>query len=63
MDIPLVGNSFTWSSSRDPPSWFIIHRFLVTPNLESQFLDLLQKRLSRLSSYHLTILLDCGGIP
>jgi hypothetical protein len=63
MDIPLVGGSFTWSSNRDPPSWSRIDRFLVSPSWESQFPDLLQKRLPRLCSDHFPILLDCGGIP
>jgi hypothetical protein len=62
MDIPLVGGSFTWSNKRDPSSWSRIDRFLVAPEWEAHFLDLLIKRLPRLCSDHFPVLFDCGGV-
>jgi hypothetical protein len=62
MDIPLVGGTFTWSNNREQPFWSKIDIFLVSPNWEAQFPDLVQKRLPRHCSDHFPILLDGGGI-
>lgn len=61
-DIPLAGGSFTWSSNRDLPSWSRIDIFLISPEWEAHYPDLIQKRLPKLCSYHFSILLNCGGI-
>jgi hypothetical protein len=45
-----------------PSPWSGIDKFLVSLEWETQLLDSLQKRLSRLCSDHFPILLDCGGI-
>jgi hypothetical protein len=50
MDLPLVGGSFTWLISQDPPVW------------EAFFTGVSQKRLPRLCSDHFPILLDCGDV-
>ncbi|XP_041009220.1 uncharacterized protein LOC121253280 [Juglans microcarpa x Juglans regia] len=62
LDIPLAGGSFTWSSNRELPSWSRIDRYLVSPEWEAHYLDLIRKRLPRLCSDHFPILLDCGGL-
>ncbi|KAG6625769.1 hypothetical protein CIPAW_15G001500 [Carya illinoinensis] len=60
LDIPLAGGSFPWSSNRAHPSWSTINRFLISPEWEAHYLNLIQKRLPRLCSNHFRILLDCG---
>ncbi|KAF5461248.1 hypothetical protein F2P56_021060 [Juglans regia] len=62
MDLPLSGGTFTWSNNRDCPSWSRIDRFLLTPDWEAHFPDVVQRRLPRLCSDHFPIILDCGGI-
>ena len=59
MDFPLAGGTFTWSNNG---SWSRLNRFIVSPQWEVKFPNLLQKRLNRLCSNHFLILLDCGGI-
>jgi hypothetical protein len=61
-DLPLVGGSFIWSLSRDPPKWSRIDRFLVSPAWEAWLLGVSQKRLLRLCSDHFPTLLDCGDV-
>lgn len=41
MDVPLVSGLFAWSSNRNPPSWFGIDIFLVSPNWEVKFPNLI----------------------
>jgi endonuclease/exonuclease/phosphatase family metal-dependent hydrolase len=62
MDFPLIGGSFTWSLSIDPPVWSRIDRFLVSPDWEARFPVASQKRLPHLYSDHFPIILDCGDI-
>jgi endonuclease/exonuclease/phosphatase family metal-dependent hydrolase len=60
MDLPVVGGTFTWSNNQEYPYWSRIDRFLVSSEWEAQFLGVSQRRLPRLFSDHLSILLDCG---
>jgi hypothetical protein len=62
MDLPLVGGSFTWSLSHDPPKWSRIDCFLASPYWEAWLLGVSQKRLSRLCLDHFPILLDYGDV-
>jgi hypothetical protein len=62
MDIPLVGENFTWSNNRDSLSWSRIDRFLLSPDWEAQFLDVSQRRLPRILLDHFPLLLDCGVV-
>jgi hypothetical protein len=55
-----VGGTFTWSNNQEYPYWSRIDRFLVSSEWEAQFLGVSQRRLPRLFSDHLSILLDCG---
>jgi len=62
VDFPLAEGAFTWSRSFDPPIWFRIDRFLVSPDWEARFPVSSQKRLPCLYSDHFSILLDCCDI-
>jgi hypothetical protein len=62
VDFPLAEGAFTWSRSFDPPIWFRIDRFLVSPDWEARFPVSSQKRLPCLYSDHFPILLDCCDI-
>ncbi|XP_040992580.1 uncharacterized protein LOC121239391 [Juglans microcarpa x Juglans regia] len=59
VDFPLAGGSATWANNK---TWSRLDRFLISPDWESHFPDVWQKRLPRISSDHWPILLDCGGI-
>ncbi|KAF5469056.1 hypothetical protein F2P56_013156 [Juglans regia] len=59
IDLPLAGGPSTWSNNH---TWTHLDRFLISPEWESHFSDVWQKRLARLASDHWPILLDCGGI-
>lgn len=48
MDLPLVGSSFTWSITRDPPIWSRIDRLLVASVWEALFLSVPEKAPSSL---------------
>jgi hypothetical protein len=39
MDIPLVGETFTWSNNHDVQSWFRIDIFLLSLDWEERFPD------------------------
>ena len=58
MDALARGTS-TWSNNI---SWSRLDHFIVSPEWEAKYPDLLQKRLLRLCSNHFPILLDCEGI-
>jgi hypothetical protein len=58
MDLPLAGNTFTWSNNS---SSFRIDRFLVPPEWEAHFPCVSRRRLPRLCLDHFPILLDCGN--
>ncbi|KAF5463070.1 hypothetical protein F2P56_019016 [Juglans regia] len=59
VDLPLAGGPATWSNNQ---TWTCLDHFLISPEWESHFLDVWQKRLVCLASDHWPILLDCGGI-
>jgi hypothetical protein len=58
MDIPLVGGQFTWSNNCENQCWSRIDRFLLSPDWEEQFSDVVQRRLPRL----LSIIFHCCSI-
>jgi hypothetical protein len=45
MDITPQGGNFTWSNNRDFPSWSRIDRFLISPEWEAHFPNVVQSRL------------------
>ncbi|CAL5401981.1 unnamed protein product [Camellia sinensis] len=59
VDLPIQGDSITWSNGR---SLSRIDRFLVTMGWEEHFSEVVQLRLPRPVSDHWPILLDSGGI-
>jgi endonuclease/exonuclease/phosphatase family metal-dependent hydrolase len=59
MDLPLAGGT---STSSNNISWSRLDRFIVSPEWEAKYPDLLQMRLLRLCSDHFPILLECGCI-
>ncbi|KAG6633254.1 hypothetical protein CIPAW_12G035100 [Carya illinoinensis] len=54
VDLPLMGGAFTWSNNQP---WSKLDRFLVSPEWESHYSEVCQKRLPRLSFDHFPILL------
>jgi hypothetical protein len=62
MDILLARGFFTWSNDQDPPTMLRIDRFLVPPDWEEHFPNLIQIPLPRPLSNHFSILLDSGGM-
>ncbi|KAG6660373.1 hypothetical protein CIPAW_03G101600 [Carya illinoinensis] len=59
IDLSLTGGPFTWSNSQ---TWSRFDRLLISPEWESKFLEMCQKKLPRVGSDHFPILLDGGGI-
>jgi hypothetical protein len=62
MDLSLVGGSFTWSISHDPPLWSRNDHFLVFQEMEAWFSGVMQKRLLLLHLNHFPIILDMGDV-
>lgn len=58
MDIPLVGGTFMWSSNRKHPSWSIIGRFVISPDWEAHFPDLIQETTSKVMLRSLSYLIQ-----
>ena len=52
VDLPLQGMSFTWTNSRETAAWSRLDRFLISPSLPLNFLDLIQCRLPKGVSDH-----------
>jgi hypothetical protein len=61
VDLPLEGGQFTWSNNQEDQTWSRIDKFLIFPEWEDCFLEVTQRRLPRLLSYHFPLLLDCGA--
>jgi hypothetical protein len=61
MNLPLVGESFTWSNNRESPSWSRINKFLVSLEWKPSSLIYLRKCCIDYIC-HFPILLDCDGI-
>ena len=59
MDLPLLGGVSTWSNNR---SCSRLDRFLVSPEWELRYPGLMQKKLLRLCSDHVPILLLKGSL-
>jgi hypothetical protein len=55
MDLPLAGGESTWVNNT---SWSRLDRFLVSPEWEFSYPGLMQKKLLRVCSDHVPILLD-----
>ena len=62
IDLPLVGESFTWSNSREVASRSRLDKFLLSADWEENFPSVCQRRLSRLLSDHFPILLEGGNL-
>jgi exonuclease III len=58
MDLLLTGGLCTWSNTR---SWSRIDRFLISPDWEARYPEVIQKRLLCLCSDHFPIVLAAGG--
>lgn len=58
VDFSLIGGAFTWSNNH---MWSRLKIFLVFLEWETHFLDVCQKRLTRLCSDNFPILLGCAG--
>ncbi|XP_042980834.1 uncharacterized protein LOC122310767 [Carya illinoinensis] len=58
VDLPLARGTATWSNK----SWSRLDCFLISPEWESHFLDVWQKRMPRIGSDHWPIMLDCGDL-
>nr|XP_033516418.1 uncharacterized protein LOC117280782 [Nicotiana tomentosiformis] len=62
IDLPLLGERFTWARAEDSNSRCRLDRFLISPSWDELVTNVLQIPLSRLTSDHLPILLDgCRG--
>jgi hypothetical protein len=59
MDLPLAGGVSTWANNL---SWSRLDRFLVSPDWESSYPGLMQKRLLRVCSDHAPIILMRGCV-
>jgi endonuclease/exonuclease/phosphatase family metal-dependent hydrolase len=59
LDLPLVGGSFTWSLSQDPPKRSKIDHFLISHEWEVRYPGVSQTRLPCFCSDHFPLLLDC----
>jgi hypothetical protein len=57
MDLPMAGGESTWSNNL---TWSRLDRFLVSPEWELCYPNLLQKKLLRVCSDHAPILLSSG---
>ncbi|RVX22754.1 hypothetical protein CK203_008374 [Vitis vinifera] len=62
VDLPLQGESYTWSGGLYNQSCARLDRFLASPSWLDQFSNVIQKRLSRAISDHFPILIEGGGI-
>ncbi|KAK3217733.1 hypothetical protein Dsin_011703 [Dipteronia sinensis] len=60
VNLPMHGFPFTWTNAKEVASWARLDRFLVSPELISWFLDMLQRNLPKSISDHSAVWL---GIP
>ena len=61
IDLPLEGETFTWSNSREVESKARLDRFLFFANWEDKFPTVCQSKMSRLLSDHFLIVLEGGS--
>ncbi|XP_059658879.1 uncharacterized protein LOC132305222 [Cornus florida] len=62
IDLPLQGATFTWSSGRESVTLSRLDRFLISGDWEEKFPDVTQAALVRVTSDHVPLVLDCGGM-
>jgi hypothetical protein len=62
MDLPLVGETFTWSNNWDFPSWSRVNRFLIFWNGKLSFFIYLRKGCIYCDQTTFPFSFDCGGI-
>ncbi|XP_059623114.1 uncharacterized protein LOC132266277 [Cornus florida] len=62
IDLPLEGATFTWSSGREVPTLSRLDRFLIYGKWKEKFPDAVQAGLATVTSNHIPLVLDCGGL-
>ncbi|XP_059633982.1 uncharacterized protein LOC132276536 [Cornus florida] len=62
IDLPMEGATYTWSSGGDPVTLSRLDRFLISGEWEEKFPDVVQAVLERITSDHVPLVLDCGGL-
>lgn len=62
IDLLLVGGRWMWSNQRKNMSCSRIDRFVTTTDIQEVVVNVCQKRLNRLTSYHFPITLESNGI-
>ena len=61
IDLPLQGDTFTWSNDREVATKARLDRFLFSADWEDKFPTVSQRRMSRLCSDHFPIVLRGGS--
>ncbi|XP_059659241.1 uncharacterized protein LOC132306062 [Cornus florida] len=62
VDLPLERAAFTWSNGWDPVTFSRLDRFLISGAWEEHFPDVSQAVLVKVTSDHVPLVLDCGGL-
>ncbi|XP_059669248.1 uncharacterized protein LOC132314393 [Cornus florida] len=62
VDLPIEGATYTWSNGRDPITLSRLDKILISGDWEDKFPDVVQAMLERVTSDHVHLVLDCGGL-